>query len=338
MPAKALITGIRGQDGRLLARYLCKLGYEVHGLTRKCSTQRLPPELKGVTIHQLDFSLESDPKSNPFDAIIADTCPDQVYHLAAANTSSETNSSASSLSLYRANILYSIQLANSLIKYSDKCRAFWAGSVHQFTLSTASDELINEATPTKPRNFYGWTKQVVREYIQEQARKETLWSSFGILFNHESHLRPSDFLLAKICNYAARTALGKADKTREMEFLRLRSMSARVDWCSAHDVIRGMHLSLIGDHPGEFVFGSGKAVMVLDIVKVVSKVSGLNLLPLVKTEDPNYSDNSIVNNKASALIADTTSAKNSLGWTPSVSLEEMIAEIYEYHHRNLNKI
>jgi GDPmannose 4,6-dehydratase len=337
MLAKALITGIRGQDGRLLAQYLYKLGYEVHGLTRQY-TQSLPPELKGVTIHQLDFSLESNPKSNPFDAIIADIRPDQVYHLAAANTSSETNSSLSNLSLYRANILYPIQLANSLIKHSDSCRAFWAGSVHQFTLPTANDQLINEATHAQPRNFYGWTKQVIREYVQEQARQEALWSSFGILFNHESHLRPSDFLLAKICKYAARVSLGISSGTREVEFLTLKSVLARVDWCSAHDVIRGMHLSLIGDHPGEFVFGSGKAVMVLDIVKIVSDVSGLDLLPLIKIEDPDYSANAIVNNKIPALIADTERSKTSLGWTPSVSLEEMIAEIYEFYQLRLKKI
>lgn len=337
MSAKALITGVNGQDGRLLAQYLVKLGYEVHGITRQ-SMGSIPAELMNVKIHQLDLEIDADLASNPFDTIVAKVCPDHAYHLAAANSSSQTSIAVSSLKLYRSNIAYPILFANSLLKYANYCRTFWAGSVHQYPIPESNDQHINERTPAKPRNTYGWTKQVIREYIQEKARENGLWSSFGILFNHESYLRPSDFLLAKICSYAVRLSLGKFNEAREAEFLSLRSLLARVDWCSAHDVIRGMHLSLIADHPGEYVFGSGKAVRVLDIIKLVSTISGLDLLPLIKSDDLNHPIDSIRYNKPPALIADITWAKSSLGWTPRVSLEDMVAEIYKYHYNSQKNI
>jgi len=228
---KALITGITGQDGRYLSRYLFLKGYEIYGLVRNTNI-RLPDQLEAI------YGDICDPPSLPI--------VDEVYNLAAFTHVGE--SFRNPAHVMRVNAIG----ATKIIEYAKQIKA----KIYQASTSELfgnSPPPQNEDTPMQPVSPYGVSKLAAHQQIQI-ARKRGVFACTGILFNHESPLRGHNFVTQKVCRAAARgqrVALGNLD--------------ARRDWGHAEDYVRGMWQIMQQDTPDDYVLATGESRSIRDL-------------------------------------------------------------------------
>lgn len=308
MGKTALITGITGQDGSYLAEFLLEKGYDVHGIVRRSSTdlsQRSQHVPEAVNLHDADildpFSLAS---------LLQSVGPDEVYNLAAQSfvpTSwIEPVLTAEVTGLGVTRLLDAIRLVNPKIKF------YQASSSEMFGRVQAVPQ--NEKTPFWPRSPYSVAK-VYGHWITVNYRESyDLYACSGILFNHESPRRGKEFVTRKITHTVAQIKLGLADE------LRLGNLKAKRDWGFAGDYVKAMWLMLQQDEPEDFVIGTGETYEVEQFVEAAFSHVGLNWQDYVVIDPKFYRPAEV-----DLLVADATKAKESLGWEPSVSLDELVA-------------
>jgi GDPmannose 4,6-dehydratase len=311
---RALITGITGQDGSYLAEYLLERGYEVHGLVRRVALE--DPErrvgrirhLEGrVTLHS--GSLESYPSIfQVFSQVEFDEC----YHLAAQSFVAE--SFADGFSTMNININGTHYVLAALRELQPGCRFYFAGSSEMFGKVESSPQ--DENTRFHPRSPYGISK-VAGYYLALNYREAyDIFATSGILFNHESPRRGYEFVTRKITSGVARIKLGLATE------LRLGNLDARRDWGHSRDYVRAMHLMLRHPEPGDFVVGTGVSHTVREFCELAFGEVGLDYQDYVVV-DPRF----IRPAEVELLLADPTRARERLGWQPTISFEELVAEM-----------
>ena len=316
MSKRALITGITGQDGSYLAEHLLSLGYEVHGLVRRVAMEipehrfrRLAHVLDRVVLHA--GHLESYPTI--FDVISRHPF-DECYHLAAQSFVAE--SFADGFSTMDMNVNGAHYVLAALAQLQPKCRFYFAGSSEMFGRVRESPQ--NELTAFNPRSPYGISK--VAGYYLTLNYRETygLFTSSGILFNHESPRRGHEFVTRKVCTSAAKIKLGLATDVR------LGNLDAVRDWGHARDYVRAMHLMLQHDQADDFVVATGRPHTVRDLCSIAFATVGLD-----------YRDHVVIDERfvrpveALPLVGDASKAKQVLGWKPTVRFEEMVREMVE---------
>lgn len=306
-PRRAFITGISGQDGSYLAEHLLGAGYEVHGLVR-------PPERRPLaTLAGIRGQLHLWPGD------VADTerihrllkllQPDEIYHLAAVTYLNDTWKNPTHC--FDVNARAVVGLLDAARQGCPKARFFQAGTSELFGQPETSPQ--DEKTPFRPRSPYGLAKQAAHHAVQFYREKHGLFAVNGIMFNHESPRRPTQFVTRKITHAAARIRHGLQ---RE---LRLGNLDACRDWGFAADYVRAMHAMLQLDQPQDLVIGTGELHTVQSLVETAFGVAGLEWQRYVVV-DPAFCRPP----EAVPLRANSTLARQTLGWTPSLTFEQLI--------------
>lgn len=313
----ALITGITGQDGSYLTELLLSKGYEVHGVIRRASqfnTDRIdhlyadPHEPTAhLFLHYGDLL-----DGAALRRIIAETQPDEIYHLGAQSHVKVSFEQPS----YTANTdaMGTLRLLEAL---RDQCnetgkavKFYNAGSSEMFGAARPPQ---SEATSFYPRSPYAVSKVAAHWYAVNYREAYGLFITNGILFNHESPRRGETFLTRKVTRAVGRIATGLQDK------LYLGNMEAKRDWGFAGDYVNAMWLMLQQDEPDDYVVATGESYSVREFVEAAFEEAGLDWEQHVIT-DPRYFRPTEVDH----LEGDPSKARTQLGWKPEVSFGELV--------------
>ncbi len=304
---RALITGITGQDGSYLAEYLLELGYDVIGMVRRSSTinfERIAGIQDRLTLVPGDLLDEVSMIS-----VIRDHQPTEIYNLAAQSFVQTSWSQAvftgETTALGVTRVLDAIRIVDPGIRF------YQASSSEMFGRVQAVPQ--SEDTPFYPRSPYGVAK-VYGHWITVNYRESyDMHASSGILFNHESPRRGVEFVTRKISHAVARIKHGHQTE------LRLGNLDAKRDWGFAGDYVRAMHLMLQQDTPDDYVIATGVTETVQRFCEVAFGHVGLNWQDYVVI-DPRF----IRPAEVELLIGDPTKAATKLGWTPTVTFEQLV--------------
>ena len=344
----ALITGITGQDGSYLAEFLLEKGYVIHGIKRRASsinTERIdhiyydPDVNKGrFTLHDGDLS-----DSGNLTRIIQQTQPDEIYNLGAQSDVAVSFESPE----YTANIdaLGTLRILEAIriLGLEKKTRFYQASTSELFGLVQESPQ--KETTPFYPRSPYAAAKMYAHWMTVNYREAYGIYACNGILFNHESPRRGETFVTRKITRGLANIAQGLE------QCLYMGNIDALRDWGHAKDYVRMQWLMLQQDKPEDFVIASGLQYSVRQFihwsalelgitlrfqgqgeneVAIVEKLVGdkapsLHVGQIIVRIDSRYFRPTEVN----TLLGDASKAKQKLGWTPTISVQQICQEMID---------
>jgi len=306
--ARALITGVGGQDGSLLAEFLLQRDYEVFGVVRRPPSEPQPniePIRERITLIQADLL----DQLSLVDAL-GEARPNEVYNLAAPsfvpNSWRQPMLTAQFAAVGAAALLEAARLI------VPEARFYQASSSEIFGEPLETPQ--TEETPLAPVTPYGIAKAYAHFLVRSYRRRYGLHASSGILYNHESPRRPLDFVTRKVSHAAASISLGLEQE------LRLGSLDARRDWGFAGDYVEAMWLMLQQDKPDDFVIATGASHSVKDLVDRAFFHVGLDWRDHVQT------DESLIRGPAELhnLVGDASKARERLGWNPTVDFEALV--------------
>lgn len=321
---KALITGISGQDGSYLAELLIKNGDEVHGLVLRNeieNTDRALANISGI-VKQIVLHTGSIESYVSLSKIIQEVQPDECYHLAASSFVSY--SIDDEYSIFNTNVMGTHNVLSALQNFAPGCRFYFAGSSELF--GRASKAPQNEETPFHPRSAYGITK-VTGFYLTSNYRENYgMFACNGILYNHESPRRGYEYVTRKITRGAAQIKLGQLDK------LALGNLDSQRDWGYAPDYVKAMWLMLQQEKADDYVIATGRPHSIRDVCEIAFSHLGLDYEKLVYSDPKFFRPTEEV-----PLIGDATKARESLGWVPSISFDDMIALMVETDYKRLTE-
>jgi GDPmannose 4,6-dehydratase len=304
---KALITGITGQDGSYLAELLLEKGYQVFGLMRRSSTEKL----ERIAHIQNRVTLVSGDLLDEMSLIkvLQDTQPDEIYNLAAQSFVATSWNQPVLTGEFTA--LGVTRLLDAMRHICPRARFYQASSSEMYGKVHAIPQ--SEETPFHPRSPYAVAK-VYGHYITLNYRESYgLYCVSGILFNHESPRRGLEFVTRKITDGVARIKLG-LDKE-----LRLGNLEAKRDWGFAGDYVRAMWMMLQAEQPDDYVIATGKTYSVREFCELAFGRVGLDYRQHVVT-DPRFFRPAEVD----LLLGDCSKAKRQLGWEPEVTLQGLV--------------
>ncbi len=340
---RALITGINGQDGSYLARFLIEKGYEVHGLRRRSSvfnTERIDDLIENYLGNQLFLHFGDMTDSSSIYRIIGDISPHEIYNLAAQShvgvsfETPEYTANADGLGVLR--ILEAIRQLNLV----EKTRYYQASTSEIFGNQPIPQ---NENTPFTPRSPYGVAKLYGHWITINYREAYGIFACNGILFNHESPLRGETFVTQKIVNGFVRYVNGDRKKP-----LILGNLAAKRDWGYAKEYVVMMWKMLQLPKPQDFVIATGTQYSVRDFVEEVAKQLNLTLVwrgvgveevgvvdgeEFIKVSPEYYRPTEVEN-----LLGDSKKATEILGWANQASLQELIREMIAHSSKKLGKL
>lgn len=311
----ALITGILGQDGTYLARWLLKKGYEVHGVIRlpySREEERVRRRFTPAELPRLHFHTAS--LEDPFSlaTVVQKSKPGEIYHLAGVSDSRQSFSvpeqTVQSITVGTLRLLEAGRLLDPAIRF------FLASSCEVFGAPEHSPQ--TEETPRRPLTPYGIAKQAGDQFARLYREKYGQFISVGLLYNHESALRPANYLSRRVAKSVAAIKKGRQEK------LHLGDLQAQRDWSDARDIIQGFWRALQAPQPGDFIFASGTSRTVRELVRVAFAAAGLEAEKFIQT-DPS----SVPTEVMAGLCGDPSKAEKSLGWKRRWSFEAMIGDM-----------
>jgi GDPmannose 4,6-dehydratase len=331
----ALITGITGQDGALLAEYLLSKGYIVHGLKRRTSlfnTERLDHIYQDPHISNRRLILHHGDMTDSLSLlrIIQKTQPDEIYNLAAQShvgvSFEEPEYTADSDALGTLRVLEAIRV----LELGHRTRFYQASTSELFGKVAHSPQ--SEQTPFYPRSPYGVAKLYAYWITVNYREAYGLFACNGILFNHESSSRGETFVTRKITRALARIKLGLQD------ILWIGNLDARRDWGHAKDYVEAMWMMLQQESPEDLVIATGEQHSVRDFIELAASILDLQITwegigeqeigidgtgRRIIAIDPRYFRPTEVD----SLLGDFSLARRKLGWTPKVSFKELVNEM-----------
>ncbi|MBK8178958.1 MAG: GDP-mannose 4,6-dehydratase [Planctomycetes bacterium] len=319
MSKRALITGVSGQDGSYLAELLLSQGYQVFGLVRRSSNERLEriahlaDSLVLVRGDLLDHT--------SLVRAMEEARPDEVYNLAAQSFVPTSWQEPVLTAEFTA--LGATRLLEALRQVAPRARFYQASSSEIFGKVRVSPQ--DERTPFWPRSPYGVAKLYAHWITVNYRESYGLFACCGILFNHESPRRGVEFVTRKITREAARIRLGLA---RE---LRLGNLEARRDWGFAGDYVRAMWLMLQQPSPEDYVIATGEMHSVREVCEVAFDELGLDWREHV------VHDAKLVRPaEVDLLVGDASKARRDLGWKPEVGFQQLIRDMVRADLRDLS--
>ncbi len=309
---RALITGVTGQDGSYLAEYLMEQGYEVIGMVRRTSTinfERIQHIQDKICIVQGDLL---DPSS--LVDILREHRPSQVYNLAAQSfiptSFKQPVLTGEFTALGVTRMLEAVRIVDPEIRFYQASSSEMFGKVVEVPQT--------EKTPFYPRSPYGVAKLYGHWVTINYRESYNLFTCSGILFNHESPRRGLEFVTHKVTYYAAKIALGLADK------LPLGNLDAQRDWGWAPDYVRAMHLMLQQDKPDDYVIATGRTHSIRRLCEVAFGCVDLDWERFVYVNPADLRPADV-----DLLIGDATKAKQKLNWQPTVTFEYIIEKMVQ---------
>jgi GDPmannose 4,6-dehydratase len=309
---RALITGVGGQDGSLLAELLLDEGYEVVGICRRPPAEY--PNLDGLRdrIELVQTDLLDQPSMV---GALRRTGPDEVYNLASVSfvpaSWREPVQTAEFAAVGATALLEAIRQVDPAIRF------YQASSSEIFGEPVEVPQ--TESTPLAPVTPYGVAKAYAHFITRSYRHRYGMYACSGILYNHESPRRPVDFVTRKVAHGAAAISLGLERD------LRLGSLDARRDWGYAGDYVRAMTAMLRQDEPGDYVIASGVLHSVQELVEIAFGHVGLDWRSYVRVDD------SLQRGRAELhdLVGDASKARETLGWEPTVTFEELVRRLVD---------
>ena len=313
----ALITGINGQDGSYLAEFLLEKGYEVHGTLKRNSvaenqTSRLDNIYLKLKLHYADLTDLSSLIS-----VIQKCNPSEIYNLAAQShvriSFDQPLYTANVTGIGTLNMLEAIKLINPKIKL------YQASSSEMFGNSIDSDGFQRETTPMNPVSPYGCAKVFSYNICRNYRNSYGMFISNGILFNHESPRRGTNFVTNKVCKEAVKIKLGLSNE------LKLGNLDATRDWGHAKDYVKAMWEILQLDTSDDFVCSTGISHSVQDLCQYVFTKLDLDWVKYIKQDEKFLRPEELHN-----LKGDSSKLIKSTGWKPDYTFETMLDEMIEY--------
>ncbi|MBW4423350.1 MAG: GDP-mannose 4,6-dehydratase [Nostoc desertorum CM1-VF14] len=320
---RALITGITGQDGSYLSEFLLEQGYEVHGIIRRTSTfntDRIDhiyedPHKEGVRLF-LHYGDLTD--GTTLRRILEEVQPVEIYNLGAQShvrvsfDSPEYTVDAVGMGTLR--------LLEAIRDYQHRTgiqvRFYQAGSSEMYGLVQAIPQ--TETTPFYPRSPYACAKVYAHWQTVNYRESYNLFACNGILFNHESPRRGETFVTRKITRAVAGIVAGKQKK------IYMGNLDAKRDWGYAKDYVKAMWLMLQKDQPDDYVISTGETHSVREFLELAFSYVNLNWEDYVE-----FDERYLRPSEVELLIGDSTKARQNLGWTPSVTFEELVSLMVE---------
>lgn len=317
MSKRALITGISGQDGSYLAEHLIKLGYEVHGMVRRSSVA----ENQDSRISHLSDKIQTyygDMSDVPSLVRIFKNCkPNEVYNLAGMSHV-RVSFDIPSYTI-QTNALGVLNILEVLKTETPKCKFYQASSSEMFGNSVDQDGTQRLTTPMNPVSAYGCAKLMAYNLVRHYRNAYNLHVSNGILFNHESPRRGTNFVTNKVVKTAVEIKLGLKDK------LELGNLDSYRDWGHSKDYVKGMHLILNHDTADDFILATGKTYSVRDLCDYVFARLGMDYTDYV-VQNPKY----MRAEELKYLRGDASKAIEVLNWKPEYNFETLLSEMVQY--------
>jgi GDPmannose 4,6-dehydratase len=313
----ALITGINGQDGSYLAEFLLEKNYEVHGTLKRNSvsenqTARLDKIFNQIKLHYADLTDLSSLIN-----VINQIRPNEVYNLAAQShvriSFDQPIYTAQVTGLGTLNLLEAVKLIDKNIKI------YQASSSEMFGNSIDEDGFQRETTPMNPVSPYGCAKVFSYNICKNYRNSYNMFISNGILFNHESPRRGTNFVTNKVVKEAVKIKYGLSTE------LKLGNLDATRDWGHAKDYVAAMWTILQQNESNDFVCSTGVSHSVRDLCEYTFTKLGLDYKDWVKLDEKFLRPEELNN-----LKGDSTKLKTLTGWKPNYTFETMIDEMIDY--------
>lgn len=344
----ALITGITGQDGAYLAKFLLDKGYIVHGIKRRASlfnTDRVDDLYQDPHVDNQRFILHYGDLSDTSNLvrIIQECQPDELYNLGAQSHVAVSFESPEYTADVVANGTLRLLEAIRILGLEKKTRFYQASTSELF--GDVRETPQTEKTPFYPRSPYAVAKQYAYWIVVNYREAYGMYACNGILFNHESPLRGETFVTRKITRGLSRIAVGM------QECLYLGNMNALRDWGHAKDYVEMQWLMLQQDNPDDFVIATGKQFSVRQFVEVSAEKLGFEIEWSGEAENETGTVSKIHNDElkglsvgnvivrvdkryyrpteVETLLGDPSKAKQQLGWVPKTSFKELVFEMVE---------
>lgn len=311
MKKTALVTGILGQDGPYLAKLLLEKDYKVYGMIRRYSRPNFG-NLDYLNLTDKVEFVEGDmTDESSLMNIVKRTNPDEVYNLAAQSfVKASFEQPKLTTEVNSLGVLY---LLNAIKFFCPRARFYQASTSEMFGLSN-DDGFQDEKTIFHPRSPYGISKVYAYWMTVNYRESYNIFTSNGILFNHESPIRGIQFVTRKITDGVAKIKVGLATE------LRLGDLSPKRDWGFAGDYVEGMWMMLQAKNPDDYVLATGETHSVQAFVESAFASAGISDWKNYVTIDPRFKRPAEVPH----LRGRIEKAKKQLGWKPNVSFEELV--------------
>ena len=327
------VTGICGQDGYWLSTLLLEQGYTVHGLVRRhslgCLTHLPIEQQTKVQLHVVDIT-----DKFAVDNALMKIRPQEIYHLAAFSSVKESWKNPELV--FRTNVLGTLNLLNSMLTECPEAKFFFPGSSEMFGDPTSSPQ--NEQTPFKPISPYGIAKAAAYHICRSYRDTYKLAISTSISYNHDSFCRPTDFVMAKICQGAAHIKRGLLDT------IQLGCLDSQRDFGHAKDFANAYWNMLQGE-PSEYVLAAGCLRTIREVCQIAFAEAGI---PIYWHQTKTKAGETAVDSKGNIviqvsyenfrpaenrhiLLGDAKKAIKAAVFKPTVTFEEIIKEMVEFH-------
>ena len=310
MKKTAIITGILGQDGPYLAKLLLEKGYTVYGIMQRYSNPNLSNlEYLGIEKDVILITGDVSDDAN-ISHIIKTIKPNEFYNLAAQSfvgASWELSKSTSEI-----NAMGVLNILNAIKTNSPSTKFYQASTSEMY--GNADVDILNEDTPFRPASPYAVAKLYAYWITRNYRDSYSLFTSNGILFNHESPLRGKEFVTRKISDGIARIKLGLQDH------ISLGNIDSARDWGFAGDYVEAMWLMLQHDTPGDYVVGTGQRHTIKEFLQEGFAHVGIDDWEKYIKIDARY----VRPVDVKYLCADASKAQRELGWTPKVTFKGLV--------------
>jgi GDPmannose 4,6-dehydratase len=326
MSKVALITGINGQDGSYLAELLLDKGYEVHGILKRNSVaenQTARIQVYDKIKDNLTYADMTDLAS--LNRVLAKVQPDEIYNLAAQSHVRISFDQP----IYTANAvgIGTLNLLEATLASCKNAKIYQASSSEMFGNSIDEDRFQRETTPMNPVSPYGCAKVFGYNITRNYRNSYGMFVSNGILFNHESPRRGTNFVTNKVVKEAVKIFYGQSTE------LRLGNLEATRDWGHAKDYVEAMWRILQLEEPNDFVCATGVSHSVKELCEYVFTKLGLNYEDYVKLDMKFLRPEELTD-----LKGDPTKLMKATGWKPTYTFETMLDEMIAYWKHELNKV
>ena len=326
MSKVALITGINGQDGSYLAELLLDKGYEVHGILKRNSVaenQTARIKVYDQIKDNLTYADMTDLAS--LNRVLSKVQPDEIYNLAAQSLVRISFDQP----VYTANTVAigTLNLLEATLSMCKNAKIYQASSSEMFGNSIDEDRFQRETTPMNPVSPYGCAKVFGYNITRNYRNSYGMYVSNGILFNHESPRRGTNFVTNKVVKEAVKIFYGQSTE------LRLGNLDATRDWGHAKDYVEAMWRMLQLEEPNDFVCATGVSHSVKELCEYVFTKLGLNYEDYVKLDMKFLRPEELTD-----LKGDPTKLMKATGWKPTYTFETMLDEMIAYWKYELNKV